>query len=40
MSQSYDGRLVAIVCRTGRGEIRLTSTAAGLSPAVAVITAR
>jgi beta-galactosidase len=36
---TYDGRLVAIVRRTGPGEIRLTASAAGLEPAGTVISA-
>lgn len=36
---TYDGRLLAIVRRTGPGEIRLTASATGFDPAVAVITA-
>jgi hypothetical protein len=37
---TYDGRLVAIVRRTGPGEIRVTASATGFEPAVTVITAR
>ncbi len=37
---THDGRLLAIVRATGAGEIRVTATADGLPPAVAVLAAR
>lgn len=36
---THDGRLLAIVRATGPGEIRVTATAEGFAPAVAVLTA-